>query len=152
MRNAYVIVIMGDDMDKLSNQTFFLEVFPGSTHDATLNSFCIEHGIVYPFVDFYFSCSAVKLAGLGNVVLMLGNSCHIIALPDKITRYQFIELGKQKELFLNEDAIVSIMNIENREGKNVYEGIGSGTAHEKYNELVRSKLERGFVKKKEKEI
>lgn len=148
MKKAYSVVITGDEMKELSQQEFWLEVYHNCDHGYRLEQFMIENGIDYPHWDYCFAHEAVKLAILGNVVLLLGNFHHIIALPDVISFYQFEQLQKSKALFLNEKSSISIMNITKGEDRIVYEGIDSGNSFEIYNNLVCDKLQKGISKKK----
>lgn len=147
MDKSWVIVITGDEMQTLSGKTFPMEVYPGCDHFFKLACFVKENNICYPYNEFYFSSDIVKLAALGNVTLLLGVNCHIVALPPYLTQYQFEELGKSKDLFFNEKSLVSIMNIVENDGKLIYEPISTNDSFKRYDNLVAEKFQKGLCKK-----
>lgn len=141
MKNCFVIIITGNDMGKISNQYYEMPVSNGSDHGFVLEQFMLEQEIDYPFWDYCFAHDAVKLAVLGNIVILTGNVFHIIALPDEISSYQRDELREIECLFNNEQSCLSIMNIFRESDRIVYEGIDSSASKKLYFELIEKKYQ-----------
>lgn len=139
MSNACVLIITGSNMGELSNQYFKLNVARGSDHSFVLEKFMLDYHIDYPFWDYCFSHDAVKLAVLGNIVILIGGFCHIVSLPDEISFYQKNCLEKFEALFYNEKSCFAIMNISKELERIVYEAIDSSVAKECYFDLVERK-------------
>lgn len=142
MNNSYVLIITGDQMGNLSNQFHKLIVSAGSDHTFLLEEFMLDHKIDYPYWDYCFSHDAVKLAVLGNIVILIGSIFHILAFPEMITDYQISILEDIHSLFNNDDSYFSIMNISKDLDKFVYEGLSSSICKENYDRLVFEKHEK----------
>jgi len=146
------MIITGEEMKDISNQFFQFFVAPGGDHTFLLEEFMREHCIVYPYWDYCFAHEAMKLAIMGNIVVLVGSCYHVIALPDVISDFQVEYLKKVQELFYNDKSFLSIMNVQKDGESIIYEGIDSSDAKKRYSALIDEKNHKLKFKNKVKNL